>query len=108
MKYQVAVPLLLSLSSLACATVKQNPYAYQELDSCPASMSEEQHYSGVVRCRAMCSSYARDFAEFTADCRCWCAPSSPGGRYQAKPKRPPQPPAETQTSVWSPAVTTAS
>lgn len=96
MKYQVAVPLLLSLST-GCATVKQNPYAYHELESCPASMTEEQHRSGVVRCRAMCSSYSRDFAEFTADCRCWCAPSSQG-RFQAKPK---QPPVERQTRVGS-------
>jgi hypothetical protein len=94
MKLQFVALLLM----VSCARV--NKYAYEELDGCPAPMSEEQHESGVVRCRALCSSYARDFAEFDADCKCRCAPSG-GGGYRAKPRLP-QPSAEGQTS-WNPA-----
>jgi hypothetical protein len=71
--------LLGSLLLLSCAPT--NRYAYAEMDACPAPMSEEQHESGVVRCRAMCSSYARDFGEFDSDCKCRCGPSG-GGQYQ--------------------------
>ena len=92
MKYIV----LSSLLALSCATVKQNPYAYEEMDSCPASMDEQQHLSGVVRCRAMCSSYGRDFAEYGGDCRCYCAPASPVFRQPAPQKRS-QPWASGQT-----------
>lgn len=67
-----------------CATTSK--YSYEELESCPTFMNEQQHLSGVVRCRALCSSYARDFAEYGDDCRCWCAPP-PGVR---KPSQQPQ------------------
>lgn len=72
------------LLSLSCATTS-NPYSYEEMAQCPPSMDEEQHESGVVRCRAMCSSYAREFAEFDHECKCRCAPPAGGGyRPQAK------------------------
>jgi hypothetical protein len=38
-------------------------------------MTAEEHASGVVRCRAMCSSYARDFDNYSAaTCKCFCKP----------------------------------
>lgn len=82
----------------ACAT--GNRYAYAEMEACPASMSEGEHESGVVRCRAMCSSYARDFAEYDDHCNCRCAPGANGGGY-----RPSSPKAKTFTegqTMWSP------
>lgn len=68
--------LLAAMLMVGCATVQaqQNPYDYQEMSSCPSKMDEEQQLSGTVRCRAMCSSYGRDFAEYSADCKCWCKP----------------------------------
>lgn len=94
---KVLVPSLVVswLLSSSCATVGSNPYAYEELESCPVSMTEQQHASGVVQCRAMCSSYGRDMHEFGKDCRCFCAPSAP--TYRAKPKRKIAPPVEGQT-----------
>lgn len=65
---------------LGCATVG---HGYAEMDQCPALMTEEQRESGIVRCRSMCSSYARDFAEFDAECKCRCAPAT-GGGYRPK------------------------
>jgi hypothetical protein len=79
----IAVVALLAVS---CATT--NPYAYDEADACPPNMSEEQHESGVVRCRAMCSSYAREFAEFDAECKCRCAPAT-GGGYRPQVRKAP-------------------
>jgi hypothetical protein len=96
-KYQHAVLALLSML-LSCAS--SNQYAYSEMDSCPSSMTEEQHESGVVRCRAMCSSYARDFAEFDAECKCRCAPGAGAGGYRAKPKQS-RPWTDGQTN-WTP------
>lgn len=66
------------LMTLSCATSSR--YGYSELADCPARMDEEQHMSGVVRCRAMCSSYARDFAEYGADCKCRCVAPGNSGR----------------------------
>lgn len=91
MKYVIAVWWL----CLSCASAK-NQYAYQELEQCPAAMSEEQHYSGVVRCRALCSSYGRDFAEFGADCRCYCAPAPHRYRPAPHPAKPGPPLADGQ------------
>jgi hypothetical protein len=88
------------LAVCSCATTKQNQYAYEEMDSCPSQMTEQQHYSGVVRCRALCSSYARDFVQFGDDCKCFCAP--PGGlqRHRPQPASPnPYPWSDGQTSV---------
>ena len=98
MKYLFCAVLL----TMACATVSDNPYAYNEMDSCPSRMSDEQQYSGVVRCRAMCSSYGRDFAEYDAQCRCWCMPGmgKAGGGYRVAPK-PPRHAPDRQTQ-WSP------
>lgn len=79
---------------VSCASPAR--YAYQETEMCPAVMSEQEHNSGVVRCRAMCSSYARDFAEFGSDCRCRCAPAG-GGGYLVKPPQPRQ----EQRKSWS-------
>ncbi len=88
MRSKFVVMVLSSLSLLvSCASSAR--YAYEESESCPVAMTEEQHESGVVRCRAMCSSYARDFAEFDAECKCRCAP--PGGGYRAKPGQKPAP-----------------
>lgn len=77
--------LIAVLAFLSCATVA--PSTYEEADACPVPMTEEQRASGAVRCRAMCSSYARDFAAFEDDCKCRCQPARGGGyRPQAKPK----------------------
>lgn len=73
--------VVVGILGAACATV--SPYAYDEAAECPAHMTSEGHESGVVRCRAMCSSYARDFADYTSDCKCWCAPAS--GSHRAAP-----------------------
>lgn len=71
------LPLLFLVLS-ACAT---NRFAYNEAESCPGpQMSKDQMDSGAVRCRAMCSSYARDFASYDTDCRCRCAPAHGGYR----------------------------
>lgn len=67
----------------ACATTSR----YEESASCPGRMSEEQHRSGVVRCTALCSSYARDFSAFDENCKCWCAPNLPRGGYRPQPKK---------------------
>lgn len=73
---------LLALSLLSgCATT-----SYAELDQCPAVMDEEQKASGVVRCRAMCSSYNRDFDSFGDDCHCNCA-SKVGSSYRPQQHR---------------------
>jgi hypothetical protein len=69
--------LIILFAFLSCASV--NPYAYPESSSCPSSMDEEQHLSGVVRCRAMCSSEGRNFSSFDADCKCRCERSFHGG-----------------------------
>jgi hypothetical protein len=70
--------MLMLLTTAACATTS-NPYSYEEMSSCPPSMDAEEHQSGVVRCRAMCSSYAREFAEYDHECKCRCAPAAGGG-----------------------------
>jgi hypothetical protein len=69
---------------MSCATTSSTGYA--EAESCPAAMSEEQRDSGRVRCTAMCSSYARDFASFDDDCKCRCAPAV-GGGYRPKTQK---------------------
>lgn len=71
MKKLIAVLMLAS-----CATVGPNPYAYEEAASCPRGMTEDEHLSGTVRCRALCSSYGRDFDQYGKDCRCFCRPSA--------------------------------
>lgn len=69
--------LILAVFLLAgCATVGQGGY---EAEQCPAVMTPAQKESGVVRCRAMCSSYARDFSSFDDDCKCRCKPAVGGG-----------------------------
>jgi hypothetical protein len=99
-RYASAV-LFVVLLSVGCATTS-NPYAYNEMESCPSAMSDEQHMSGVVRCRALCSSYARDFAEYTPDCKCWCAPASGPGGYRAKPRQQAQQPWSEGQTLWTP------
>ena len=80
---------LLSLAAVvlvSCATT--GAYRYEESESCPANMDEKGHASGAVRCAAMCSSYARNFAEYTDDCKCFCAPASGSGyRPQQAPAK---------------------
>ena len=73
----------------ACATVgsNTNPYAYEEAPSCPARMDSQQFESGLVRCRALCSSYARDVDRFDKDCKCYCKPARGAPVY----KNPMQP-----------------
>ncbi|TAL42474.1 MAG: hypothetical protein EPN91_08825 [Salinibacterium sp.] len=71
-------PALALLLMLGCATVRST---YEESSECPVVMTEEQHASGVVRCRALCSSYARDFSSYDTDCKCRCRPA--GRRAQA-------------------------
>lgn len=71
---------------VGCATVNPNPHAYQEMTSCPVMMDEQQKLSGTVRCRALCSSYARDMALYDDNCKCWCEP--PGGKKQPEFKAP--------------------
>lgn len=66
---------------LSCATVGN----YNEGD-CPSMMSREEHASGSVRCRALCSSYARDFDYYTDKCECVCKKQNqtkqqPGSNY---------------------------
>ena len=71
--------LILSLLAAGCATVPvADTNSYEELQSCPSQMTESQARSGIVRCTALCSSYARDFASFGLDCKCYCG--GPGGR----------------------------
>lgn len=55
---------------LSCVTT--NPYAYEEATECPVAMNQEEHLSGQVRCRAMCSSYGRDMDSYRTDCKCFC------------------------------------
>jgi hypothetical protein len=69
--------LIFVFAFLSCAAV--NPYAHDESSSCPAPMSEEQHASGVVRCRALCSSEGRNFSSFDVDCKCRCERGFHGG-----------------------------
>lgn len=83
----VLAPIWLLVLLTSCATTSR--YAYEELDSCPARMTPEQRLSGVVRCRAMCSSYARDFAEFTDECGCFCAPAPGQGGYRPQARKAP-------------------
>lgn len=67
----------------SCAT---NQYAFSELNSCPAVMDSQQYQSGVVRCRAECSSYARDFYLYSEkDCKCYCQPAMGGGYRKSGP-----------------------
>jgi len=81
MRFALSCTLLLA----ACATVTSS--SYEEMTQCPAAMTEEQHASGVVRCTAMCSSYARDFAEYdSTDCKCRCMPAY-GGGYKPQPQK---------------------
>lgn len=76
--------LLLSVALLMSCAASQ--YAFHEAETCPVSMTEDQKASGRVRCAALCSSYARDFASFDDDCKCRCAPQFGGGyRPNAKP-----------------------
>jgi len=65
--------LIILFSFASCAATSR--YSYEESPTCPVQMTEEQHASGAVRCRAMCSSYGRDFASFDPDCKCRCAPA---------------------------------
>lgn len=84
-KMMVLVGLL-----MACATVPANRYQYQEMQACPAVMDDEMRESGAVRCRALCSSYAKDFASYDDDCKCRCkgGPSNHGGPHlKVKPQR---------------------
>lgn len=82
--------ILAAFLLVGCATAP-TPYGYEEMSSCPAAMDAEQKESGVVRCRAMCSSYARDFATYDDDCKCRCAPQFQGGyRPQQKQQKVPQ------------------
>ena len=80
--------VVMSMLAWSCATTASNPHAYAEMEACPSSMTDEQHQSGVVRCRALCSSYGRDFAEYRADCRCMCMPGAgrANGGYRPQPK----------------------
>jgi len=72
--------LLLILFSLAsCAAI--HPSGYEEAETCPSPMTQSQAESGIVRCRALCSSYARDFAGFGLDCKCYCRGSAGQGGY---------------------------
>jgi len=82
-------PIIAVMLLVGCATTATtNPYQYDELQQCPVSMTEEQRSSGVVRCRAMCSSYGRDFDSYTDDCKCWCAPAHGGGGKRPVTKAP--------------------
>jgi hypothetical protein len=78
--------LILLLSLLGGCTTS----SYSEMDQCPAYMDEEQKASGAVRCRAMCSSYGRDFDSFGDDCHCNCV-GKVGSAYRpvTKKKAPP-------------------
>lgn len=64
--------LVLLLALAGCAT---NRYAYDEAAECPSHMSQEQWESGVVRCRADCASWGRNFYQYLTDCRCVCQPA---------------------------------
>lgn len=74
--------LLVAVLLVSCAA---GPYAWRESESCPSPMTEEEHASGAVRCRAMCSSYGRDVVRFDDACRCYCAPA---GGYAPQQKAP--------------------
>lgn len=87
---KLILTLFLAVSACATTQASTNPNDYQESQTCPTVMSEEGHLSGVVRCRAMCSSYARDFAEYTDDCKCWCAPAGGASKGYGTPQRPNQ------------------
>ena len=76
--------IALALLAVSCATTPST--GYEELASCPAAMDDEQRASGAVRCRAMCSSYARDFSSFDDDCKCRCMPAY-GGGYRPQPQK---------------------
>lgn len=61
--------LLPFLLLLACATTP-----YRETEECPSHMTQSEHASGAVRCRAECSSWGRDFEDYRLDCACVCKP----------------------------------
>jgi len=68
--------LLVILFSLAsCAAIRP----YDDSAACPSPMTDEMRLSGVVRCRAMCSSEGRNFSSFDDDCKCRCARGYGGG-----------------------------
>lgn len=67
--------LLVVLFSLAsCAAVQSRP----EAEVCPSPMSNAQYMSGAMQCRALCSSYGRDYEAFDLQCRCICQPEKRG------------------------------
>ncbi len=67
------VMMVMLLVSCATAPVT-SPSSYEELATCPSTMTQEQASSGAVRCQALCASYGRDYADFDSACRCVCAP----------------------------------
>lgn len=68
----IAVLLLVGCATVAPLTNQQQ----YEMDTCPNLMTDEMRESGAIRCRAMCSSEARDMAYYTDDCKCFCQPAS--------------------------------
>lgn len=66
--------LLAVVALMSCATVPTH-----EEESCPSPMSDSQAARGAMECRALCSSYARDFAAFASDCKCYCMPAKGSG-----------------------------
>jgi len=61
--------ILAVLMLAACATIPAG-----DEPPCPYPMSEDQLRSGVMQCRALCSSWGRDIDHFRTDCKCVCRP----------------------------------
>lgn len=85
-RFPVVILTLAVLVLASCATVS-NPYAYNEAEQCPLSMTEAEQASGAVRCQALCSSYGRNFESYGADCKCRCASFHGGFRPNVPTQR---------------------